>query len=121
MAILFFSLRGVPSDEADEVRELLAANHIDFYETSAGSRGISMPAIWLYRHEDMETARPLFDMYQHQRAISQRALYQQLKLQGKTQGFLRHNLRKPLHFLIYSGAATLTAYVSIKWLFELGL
>ncbi len=121
MSILFFSLRGVPDDEADDVRELLSANDIDFYETSAGSWGISMPAIWLYRSEDFEKARPLFDEYQEQRAITQRALYQQLKQQGQHQGFLRHNLKKPLRFAIYSGAIILTAYVSVKWIFELGL
>lgn len=121
MAILFFSLRGVPNDEADDVRELLTANDIDFYETSAGGWGISMPAIWLYRNDDLEKARPLFDEYQRQRAVTQRELYLQSKQQGKNQGFLRHNLKKPLHFLIYSGGVVLTVYVSIKWLFELGL
>lgn len=121
MSILFFSLRGVPEDEADDVRELLTANDIDFYETSAGNWGISMPAIWLYRVADVEKVRPLFDEYQQQRAIAQRALYQQLKQQGQTEGFLRHNLKKPLHFALYSGVIVLTVYVSVKWLFEFGL
>lgn len=121
MSILFFSLRGVPEDEADDVRELLSTNDIDFYETSAGSWGISMPAIWLYQVDDLEKARPLFDQYQQHRAITQRALYQQLKLQGQAEGFLRQNLKKPLRFAIYSGAIALTLYVSVKWLFELGL
>lgn len=121
MAILFFSLRGVPDDEANDIRELLTANDISFYETSAGSWGISMPAIWLYRIDDLEKASPLFDEYQRQRTISQRAIYQQLKQQGKINGFLHANLNKPLQFLVYSGVIVLTAYVSIKWLFELGL
>ncbi len=121
MTILFFSLRGVPDDEADDVRELLTANDIDFYETSAGSWGISMPAIWLHSVDDLEKAKPLFDTYQQQRAITQRAQYLHLKQQGQTHGFLRHNLKKPLHFTIYSGAIALTVYVSVKWLFELGL
>ncbi|MGZ4958050.1 MAG: DUF6164 family protein [Methylomonas sp.] len=120
MSILFFSLRGVPEDEADDVRELLSANDIDFYETSAGNWGISMPAIWLYRADDLEKVRPLFDRYQEQRAISQRALYEELKRQGKVPGFLRHNLRKPLRFAIFSGAIALTVFASLKWLFDLG-
>ena len=121
MAILFFSLRGVPDDEADDVRELLTANDIGFYETPGGGWGISMPAIWLYQNGDLEKAKPLFDEYQRQRTITQRALYQQLKQQGKTHNFFYYNLKKPLQFVIYSGIIVLTLYVSIKWLFELGL
>lgn len=121
MAILFFSLRGVPDDEAEDIRELLTSNEIDFYETSAGNWGISMPAIWLYQQDDLEKAQALFAEYQHQRAIVQRELYQQLKQQGKAKNFLHHNMKKPLQFVIYSGLILLTGYISIKWLFELGL
>ena len=35
MAVLFFNLRGVPQDEADDVRELLQQHDIGFYETDA--------------------------------------------------------------------------------------
>ncbi len=121
MAVLFFSLRGVPNDEAEDVRELLLTNEIDFYETSAGSFGISMPAIWLYHQEDLEKIQPLFDAYQRERYNTQRALYQELKQQGEVGGFLQANLRNPLQFLIYSSVIALTLYVSIKWVFELGL
>jgi hypothetical protein len=121
MSILFFQLRGVPDDEADDVRELLTSNEIRFYETTAGNWGISTPAIWLYEAEDAEKIRPLFNAYQQQRQISQREQYLALKQQGQTSGFFRHNIKKPLHFLLYSGVIALTAYVSIKWLFELGL
>lgn len=121
MAVLFFSLRGVPEDEAEDIRELLQTYEIDFYETSAGSFGISMPAIWLYHREDLEKIQPLFDAYQHQRYLTQRTLYQELKQQGEIGGFLQANLKKPLQFLIYSSVIVLTFYVSIKWLFELGL
>ncbi|CAD6876815.1 hypothetical protein [Methylomonas fluvii] len=121
MTILFFSLRGVPTDEADDVRQLLADNDIEFYETSAGNWGISMPAIWLYQHDDIDKARQLFNEYQQERAINQRALYRQLKAQGEHQGFFRHNLNKPIRFLGYSLVIALIFYVSLKWLFELGL
>lgn len=121
MAILFFSLRGVPEDEATDIRELLTANEIDYYETSAGNWGISMPAIWLHQKDDLAKIQPLFDEYQRQRALTQRALYEELKQQGKAGGFLHHNIKKPLQFLIYSGVIFLTGYISIKWLFELGL
>lgn len=122
MAILFFPLRGVPYDEAEDVRELLTANEIDFYETSAGSWGISMPGIWLYHNEDLEKIKPLFDAYQEQRAITQRALYLEQKHQDRQRlgwaGYIRVN---PLQFIFYSAILGMTCYVSIKWLFELGL
>lgn len=121
MALLFFSLRGVPNDEADDIRQLLADNEIAFYETSAGSWGISMPAIWLYQHEDLDEARLLFNEYQQHRATSQRALYRQLRAAGQHHGFWRHNLQHPLRFIGYSLATGLILYVSLKWLFELGL
>lgn len=120
MATLFFSLRGVPADEADDVRQLLAGNDIAFYETLAGNWGISMPAIWLYHREDLEQAQRLFDQYQEQRALTQRALHQQLKSQGRYIGFWRHNLNNPLRFIAYSAIVGLIFYLSLKWLFELG-
>ena len=121
MAVLFFSLRGVPNDEAEDVRELLQENEIDYYETSAGSFGISMPAIWLYHQEDLEKIQPVFAEYQRQRFITQRTLYQELKKQGEIGGFLQYTLKQPLQFVIYTSVIVLTLYVSIKWLFELGL
>ena len=117
MAILFFSLRGVPEDEAEDVRALLAAYDIAFYETSAGSWGVSMPAIWLYDEADREKILPAFDDYQAQRALTQRQLYLEAKRNSSGWGDLRQILRRGF----YAGLLGLTAYVSVKWLFELGL
>ena len=55
MPVKLFSLRGVPDDEADEIRALLAQHAIDYYETPPGNWGVSMPAIWL--PDDSELAR----------------------------------------------------------------
>ena len=44
-------MRHVPEDEAREVRELLASNKIEFFETFAGNWGVSMPALWLKKNE----------------------------------------------------------------------
>lgn len=120
MAVLFFNLRGVPSDEADDIRELLAAHDIDFYETDAGNWGMSLPAIWLYQEEDLLIARPLFDEYQEQRAQRQRALYLQAKRLGKHPSFWQRHKSRPLQFLFYLVALSLIAYASVKWVFELG-
>ena len=77
MAILLFSLRGVPDDEADDVRELLTEQAIDFYETSAGNWGISMPALWLKDHGQLAQAQELLANYQRQRYLTARENYLQ--------------------------------------------
>lgn len=121
MSILFFDLRGVPADEADDVRQLLQANNIDFYETSGGMLGISLPAIWLYHEDDMPAAQRLFESYQQQRTVTQRALYQQAKLQNKHTGFWLHNLNKPIRFIAICFVVGFVIYLSIKWVLDLGL
>ncbi|MCQ8105732.1 DUF6164 family protein [Methylomonas sp. SURF-2] len=119
MSILFFNLRGVPADEADEVRELLSANDIAFYETSAGLLGISLAAIWLQRPDDLAFARQLFDAYQQQRAEQQRALYRERLRQGRQAGFFRHNLQHPLRFIALCVASLLVIYLSSQWVIGL--
>lgn len=121
MAILFFNLRGVPGDEAEDVRALLDANDIAFYETSAGFWGMSLPAIWLYHQEDLPLARNLFDDYQQQRASQQHSLYLERRQQGLEPGFWAHNLKHPFRFLGLCAVTGLVGYVSIRWLVELGL
>lgn len=121
MSILFFRLAGVPADEAEDVRNLLIDNAVDFYETNAGNWGVSLPAIWLYCWEDFELAKPLLDAYQHQRSIEQRSLYLQAKRDGEIPGFWQHNLRQPLRFFAYCAALALISYASFKWLLEIGL
>ena len=79
MPALLFRLRGVPEDEADDVRELLNRNGIEFYETPAGRWGISIPAIWLHDETQLEPAKSLIDQYQSERACRVRAEYEQLE------------------------------------------
>lgn len=121
MAILLFSLRGVPDDEAMEVRELLTEQNIDFYETSAGNWGVSMPALWLRNNADLEHAQSLLNAYQQQRFITQRELYLQLKLSGQHKTLLKAFIEKPLLYGVYVLAMLLTIYASVKLLFDLGL
>ena len=116
MSVLFFSLRGVPEDEAEEVRELLLEHNIDFYETPAGNWGVSMPALWLNDETQLLEVRTLLDAYQAKRADEQRALYLQNK---KT--FWQSFKEKPMLYLVCCTAIVLVSYASIKFLFELGL
>lgn len=76
MAVLIFKLNYVPDDEAQDIRELLSENHIDFYETSAGILGFSMPGLWLKNEDQEEKARQLIDAYQQLRRNRVREAYQ---------------------------------------------
>ncbi len=121
MAILLFSLRGVPEDEAFEVRELLTLHQIMFYETSAGNWGISMPALWLRDDAQLNLAQQLLNDYQQHRQQTQRALYLQRKQAGEHKTIFTICQEKPILVGTYFVAVFLTLCVSIKLLFELGL
>ncbi len=101
MSKLLFKLRGVPEDEADDIRELLTENEIEFYETSPGNWGFSMPGIWLNDENQFETARALLDTYQKERVIRVREEYAQLKREGKNRTFLDWVMEKPASFIFY--------------------
>ena len=64
MAVLLYSLRNVPDDEADAIRALLSENDIDFFETSAGNWGISAPGIWLKDPTKYDCAKELLEEFQ---------------------------------------------------------
>ena len=121
MSTLLFSLRGVPDDEADDIRELLTENNIDYYETSAGNWGISMPALWVNNNEQIIEAQKLLNQYHQQRAITQREIYEQLKKERGNRQFIHTLTKNPIRFIVYTGAIALILYVSIKMLFEFGL
>ncbi|MDD5274156.1 MAG: DUF6164 family protein [Methylovulum sp.] len=120
MAILLFSLRGVSDDEALEIRTLLTEQEIDFYETSAGNWGISMPAFWLRDHGQLELARQLLGSYQQQRFITAREAYLQSKQAGGQSTLLKSIRTRPLTYCVYWLGCLLVAYVSVRWVFELG-
>jgi hypothetical protein len=121
MPTLLFRLTNVPEDEADEIRELLRSNEIDYYETSAGNWGISMPALWLIKDEDLFKAQQLLEEYQHQRLITQREKYLHLKKTGANISLISSIKKRPLQFIVYLGAILFILYISIKMVFEFGL
>ncbi|MCR6686986.1 DUF6164 family protein [Pseudoxanthomonas sp.] len=67
MAKLLFHLRNVPDDEADEVRALLDAHALDWYETRPGPWGVSAGGLWLRDAGAYPRARQLLDDYQRER------------------------------------------------------
>lgn len=77
MAVQLYRLRGVPEDEADQIRALLTANAIDYYETPGGNWGISMPALWLRDESQQARALQLIADYQRERARAAREAYRE--------------------------------------------
>lgn len=120
MPVMIFRLRGVPEDEAREVRALLDAHGIDYYETSAGNWGISLPALWLRDEERFAQARSLIEAYEAERAQRVRAEYAALKAAGRGRtawDLLREN---PLRFALYLVGVLLLLYVSLRPFFHFG-
>jgi len=113
MGVLLFRLRHVPDDEADDIRTLLSDNGIDFYETSAGNWGISLPAIWLYDEAQLEKAKALIDAYQQQRQKSARETYEQLRQRGEQRTIWTRMRESPLQSIIYLVAVLIILYLTI--------
>jgi hypothetical protein len=107
------NLRYVPEDERKEICELLASNGIEFYETSAGNWGISLPAIWLVDEQEYQRARELLDIYSEERYRRARVQYEALKRAGKSRTFLDIASENPLRFLLYIAIVIVLAYFSI--------
>ena len=95
MALLLFSLRHVPDDEADDIRDLLVENQLNFYETNAGNWGISMPAIWLSDDQQYAEARSLIDEYQEQRRILLQKEYINSKTKWRGKYFFQEFMAQP--------------------------
>ena len=113
MAVQIFRLRNVPEDEAEEVRQLLAENQVDFYETPAGMWGISMPALWIKDESQKDKVKALLAEYQQQR---QQTAQEQADLPPWWQ-VLQQN---PSQFIAYILLAGLVVYFSVMPFFNLG-
>lgn len=120
MPARLFSLRGVPDDEADDIRALLTENEIDYYETSAGNWGISNPCIWLKDESRLAESRTLLENYQTERAAQQRKLHEQRQREGKQTTFWELLSEEPLKVIAYIGLALVILYFSTKPFLSLG-
>ena len=115
MAVLIFRLRHVPEDEAEEVRNLLSNNAIEFYETSAGNWQTAMPGIWLKDDAQLSLARQLLDDYQQQRLGKARDDYQTLKQNGQLPGVFDRFRENPLRFVLYCCGIGIVLYISLHF------
>lgn len=119
MAKILFRLNGVSDDETNDVRELLTNNAIDFYETSSGNWGVSMPAIWLSEDSQFEKAQALLNAYQNKRTIKMREEYARLKRKGKNKTFVDSVVQNPVRFTIHLSLALLVIYLSVMLVLDL--
>ncbi len=114
MGIRLFSLSQVPDDEAEEVRDLLTKNGIDFYETHAGGWGISTPALWLYDDSREAEARALLDAYQQRRQTEARAVYEALCREGVQPTWRSRVWQHPLRALLLTLLLAFILYVTLS-------
>jgi len=64
MARRILNLRGVTIEEAEGLRQALAAADVEFYETPPSAFGISAGSIWIRRNEEFDRAKEVFDAFQ---------------------------------------------------------
>jgi len=112
MPTLLLNLRHVPDDEAEEVRAMLEANHIGYYETPPSRWGISMGGIWVRDADQAGHARRLLDEYQAARAQSARADYDARRRAGTAETLAGRFRRDPLRAVLFTAiAAALLCFI----------
>lgn len=86
MATLLLNLRHVPEDEADEVRALLDAHGVDYYETPPSVWGVSAGGFWLPGEAGLADAQALLARYQAERGERVRAEREAAVREGRAPG-----------------------------------
>ena len=113
MAKHLMNLRNVPPDELEEIHALLESHDIVVYETSAGTFGISLPALWLYDASQYDAARALLDTYAEQRRERARREHAALKAAGKARTFMDIARENPLRYVLYIALVAAAAWFSL--------
>ena len=120
MAKLVFKLKSVSCDEADDVKNLLTENRIEFYESPAGNWGISTHALWLNDEDQYAQAKQLIDEYQVKRSQRIRLETQQKIDQGEDETFSQRLFNKPVQFFITLAMIIFILYLSIMPFLKIG-
>ncbi len=113
MAKLLYKLRGVPEQEANEIRELLERHGIEYYETEAGRWQISLAAIWIRHNDDYVHAKALLDAYHEKLFREVRADYLQRLADGTADTFWQRLQREPLRVILYILAVAFIVYFTV--------
>lgn len=120
MAIRLMSLRSVPEDELQEIRQLLDNNNISYYETPASNWLISAGAIWITDKDQLPQAQTLLSAYQHQRSQQAREKYHDRRQKGEQQSVIDRILDNPLQFIAYLIIILFVLYVSLMPFVDFG-
>jgi hypothetical protein len=100
MSKLLLNLRNVPDDEADDVRAMLDANRIAFYETAPSRWGISSGGIWVAQDDAIVEAKRLMGIYQQERQARVRAEYDTARRAGTAETFWTVLRTEPVRVLL---------------------
>lgn len=100
MSKLLLNLRNATDDEAGDVRALLDAKGIRFYETPPNRWGISAGGIWVAEDADFAEARRAFDDYERERSVRVRAEYAAAKRAGTAETFISVLRADPLRVVM---------------------
>ena len=120
MAKLIFKLKSVPFDEAEDIKNLLTENQIEFYETPPGNWEISMHALWLNDEADYILAKQLIDDYQLKRSERVR-LETQLQIdKGELETFSQRIINRPVQFITILAIILFILYFSVMPFLEIG-
>ena len=120
MAKLIFKLKSVSYDEADDIKNLLTENKIDFYESPAGNWEISLHGLWLNDEAQCIQAKQLIDEYQLKRSQRIRLETQQKIDKGEFETFFQRLLNRPVQFIILLAIILFILYLSIMPFLEIG-
>ena len=110
MAVLIFRLNGVSDEEAQDIRDLLADNGLNSYETSAGRWGISVAGLWLVNDDDKAQARELIDAYQRER----QRYFDELKKETPPETFCERFRQAPLKVIFYGVLAATVLFLTLS-------
>ena len=113
MSTLLIRLNGAPDDEVVELRQLLTANAIDFYETDAGRWGFSVAAIWLRDESQLEQAHDLVESYQQQRTERVQAEHAERLSSGGGETLFTRFVTDPLRTLLYLLLIAMVLYLTL--------
>ena len=100
MSKLLLNLRNVPDDEADDVRAMLDAHAIAFYETRPSVWGISAGGMFVTEDAQFAEAKRLMADYQHARGSRARAEYEAAVRDGTAETFWSVVRAEPARVLV---------------------
>jgi hypothetical protein len=120
MAKLIFKLKSVSQDEADDIKNLLSENHIDFYESPPGNWEISLHGLWLNEDAQYHKAKQLIDEYQLERSQRIKLEMQQKIDSGEVETFFQRILNRPIQFIFLMAFILFILYLTLMPFLQFG-